>query len=478
MLLRDADFNGNRCDLRIVGSQIAAVAPWLAAEAGEAVVEARGGAIVPGLHDHHIHLNALAAAAASVDCGPPLDADMLQDRLRRHRRNAPGPSWIRGVGYHASVAGNIDRDWLDACVPDVPVRIQHRSGRLWILNSCALEIVLAGAAYGDPLERECGRPTGRLYDADLWLRSRVRGAPISIAAVSANLARWGVTGVTDASHANGLEELEHFRAEQRSGALLQDLCIMGNESLDFARSEVALAIGPRKFHLHDNDLPDPDRLRHLLQIAHRAGRAAAFHCVTVAELVTALRCIEDAGSAGSDRIEHGAMIPPDTIAWMARLGTAVITQPNFVYERGDTYCREVAREELPWLYRCASLRDSGVPVAFGSDAPYGAANPWMTMQAAVTRRTAQGVLLGDGEQVSPELALAMFTTDPSNPGTRRASLQIGSVATLCLLDRSWDLARNALGDVAVRLTLKSGRPLWEESGLFDPTMAWTRGLAN
>ena len=226
MLLRDADFNGNRCDLRIVGSQIAAVAPWLAAEAGEAVVEARGGAIVPGLHDHHIHLNALAAAAASVDCGPPLDADMLQDRLRRHRRNAPGPTWIRGVGYHASVAGNIDRDWLDACVPDVPVRIQHRSGRLWILNSCALEIVLAGAAYGDPLERECGRPTGRLYDADLWLRSRVRGAPISIAAVSANLARWGVTGVTDASHANGLEELEHFRAEQRSGALLQDLCIM------------------------------------------------------------------------------------------------------------------------------------------------------------------------------------------------------------------------------------------------------------
>jgi predicted amidohydrolase YtcJ len=34
-------------------------------------IDARGAALLPGLHDHHIHLAGLAARSASVWCGPP-----------------------------------------------------------------------------------------------------------------------------------------------------------------------------------------------------------------------------------------------------------------------------------------------------------------------------------------------------------------------------------------------------------------------
>ena len=42
-------------------------------EPGRALAEfvAAGGALLPGLHDHHLHLFALAAADASLRCGPP-----------------------------------------------------------------------------------------------------------------------------------------------------------------------------------------------------------------------------------------------------------------------------------------------------------------------------------------------------------------------------------------------------------------------
>ena len=58
-------------DLRIAEGRVREIGPGLSPEAGEEVLEAEGAALIPGLHDHHIHLLALAAAERSVRCGPP-----------------------------------------------------------------------------------------------------------------------------------------------------------------------------------------------------------------------------------------------------------------------------------------------------------------------------------------------------------------------------------------------------------------------
>src|SRR3546814_4228977 len=47
----------------------------LVREPEESSIDARGGALLPGLHDHHIHLFALAAALESIACGPPAIAN-------------------------------------------------------------------------------------------------------------------------------------------------------------------------------------------------------------------------------------------------------------------------------------------------------------------------------------------------------------------------------------------------------------------
>ena len=50
-----------------------------------------------------------------------------------------GSDWLRGVGYHELVAGELDRWLLDEIVADRPLKIQHRSGKMWMLNSLAAE---------------------------------------------------------------------------------------------------------------------------------------------------------------------------------------------------------------------------------------------------------------------------------------------------------------------------------------------------
>ena len=104
MLIVGAEIDGvAQRDVRLSGGRISEIAPKLDRRAGEPTLDAAGGALLPGLHDHHLHLFALAAAESSVRCGPPevRDADAMARALSGGARGG----WIRGTGYHESVAG-------------------------------------------------------------------------------------------------------------------------------------------------------------------------------------------------------------------------------------------------------------------------------------------------------------------------------------------------------------------------------------
>jgi predicted amidohydrolase YtcJ len=185
--------------------------------------------------------------------------------------------------------------------------------------------------------------------------------------------------------------------------------------------------------------------------------------VTRAELVLALAAFEEAGVRDGDRIEHASLAPPDLVAWIARLRLVVVTQPGFVRSRGDAYLREVEPREQPWLYRCAGFTAAGVALGAGTDAPFGEADPWRAMQAAVDRRTAAGERLGPAEALSPERALALFTSAAEAPGGAPRRIEPGARADLCLLDRSWARARDSLASDAVAATFGAGRLLWQRA---------------
>lgn len=445
-------------DLRIEGSSIVEIGAGLVAAAQDDVVDAGAAALLPGLHDHHIHLVALAAALNSLSCGPPEVhvAAELASLLSSHNRHASG-GWVRGIGYHPCVAGDIDRHWLDRHIPDRPVRIQHRGGRLWVLNSLALrELGIWSGAEPPGLERDRGQPTGRLYEGDTWLRERLGSRLPDLGAASALLATCGVTGITDTSPANGAAEWTHFQQSQESGSLHQSVRMMGSTGIAACPETDRLRRGEYKIHLLESRLPDHDRLCGEISAAHRSRRAVAIHCVTRVELVFALAALESAGLLQGDRIEHASVTAPEQLQAIRELGLRVVTQPHFIAERGDQYLSEVDPPDQPWLYRCASFLASGVPLAGGSDAPFGSADPWFAMRAAVERRTPSGKLIGANEALQPEQALSLYLSRPDAPGASRIALGVGQPADLCLLDSPWEQVREDLDRRHVRMTWCAG----------------------
>lgn len=430
MLIQRATLlDGTTTDIRVGAliEEIAAPGADLVARAGEGVLYAGGGTVLPGLHDHHVHVRSAASALDSFFVGPPGVSTRAQ--LTQLLTNAsPGPDgWIRAVGYHDSVAGELDRAALDAIVPRVPVRIQHRSGALWILNSEALGRV--GLAE---------HPDGRLRSADRGWSQVLQRRETDLAELSRRITATGVTGVTDATPDLDADDMDALLAAHRRGEFRPRLSFLS----------------PGKRILHDDRL-DLDDLTEWIAGQHGCGRPVAVHCVTAAQLVVTVAALRAAGGHPRDRIEHAAMVPREILDDLAELGVTVVTQPNFVAERGDQYLAEVPAAEHDQLWRVASLRVAAVPVALSTDMPFGHGDPWTTMRAAVHRTTPRGVVLGASECVSPREALTMFLGRADRPARPR-TLEVGQPGDLCVLNEPPAVALEALDAGLVAATIIGG----------------------
>jgi predicted amidohydrolase YtcJ len=403
MLIQRAHLlDGRIVDLRVT-SQIDDVADSLAPWLAETVFDAAGGTVIPGLHDQHVHLRAAAAALDSVQVGTA----QVHNRADLAQTLASAPvgadGWIRAVGYHESAAGPLDRWVLDELIDTVPVRIQHRSGVLWFLNSAGL------AAVGLP-----SHPDGRLRSYDSWSDAVAR-RDTSLATISRRLLSYGVTGVTDATPGLGPDDIVTLTEEHRHGTLHQRVHWLA----------------PGKRILHDDSL-DLYELTDWIAGRHRNGGAVAVHCVTAGQLVVTLAALRAAGTHPGDRIEHAAVVPADTIAELADIGVLVVTQPNFIAERGDQYLADVDPGDQPALWRLASLRQAGVRVALSTDLPFGGADPWAAMRSAVHRTAPSGAVLNPDECVSAATALTMFTGHAERPDVAR-TIEPGQPGDLCVL---------------------------------------------
>lgn len=453
VLRRVRVFGGAEADVAISGGVISAIGDRLAWTGPE--VDGGGRMLLPGLHDHHIHLMATAAARQSLSLKGVTDSAAMAARLRERAAGLPPGSWLRAVDYDERAAGLPDAAMINGWMADRPVRMLDRTGALWVLNSAALALLDGAGGWPEGAERDAaGLLTGRFWRCDDWLRTRLpRGAGPDLGALSLELARMGVTGVTDTGAGNGPSEAALLAQARADGVLRQKLVLMGREDVPEA---AGCRRGPLKILVDERDPPDPDALAGRMAAAHGVGRAVAVHCATATELALALAGFGAAGTISGDRIEHGNVVPVEAVEELRALGLTVSVQPGFVASRGDRWLAEVEAVEQGDLLPLARLAAAGVPMIGGSDGPYGPIDPWAGMRAAVTRRIAAGGVLGVDQALSAQAALELWLRAAEPPFAVRA-VEVGAAADLILIDGGMG---DLLGDFdagRVAMTMVEGR---------------------
>jgi predicted amidohydrolase YtcJ len=421
-----------------------------------------GSTALPGLHDHHLHVMALAASRNSLGCGPEEVANTraFEGRLRKTAKDREvhdTDNWVRGVNYFESVAGPLNRDVLDAIAPNVPVRIQHRSGVAWFCNSAALRALTIGETYAatEPMgidRDERGRPTGILYRLDRWLSDHVPRRPLDLAAVGRELASYGVTALTDATPTRSADEYEPLLTAHANDWLPQRLQVMTGLPAAGQFGPVSAV----KILLDEAKPLDLDALSNLIAASHEAGLPVAIHLTDRSTTWLALAAWSDVGARPGDRIEHGSVLDTEAIDRVASLGLTVVTNPALAAMRGDDHARDTASEDREHLWRCGSLIDAGIAVQGGTDAPYGPADPWRSIAAAITRTSPSGALIGTDRPLHPLDALGLFAD---------GRLRVGDPADICLLagtlhDTLGQLATSP-GRQEIRATVIAGRVVYE-----------------
>jgi predicted amidohydrolase YtcJ len=196
------------------------------------VIDARGGAVMPGFDDPHAHIISGGLAKDDVDLGGARTLDEIQNRIRSFAARYPDRSWVRGRGWaYEPFPGELPtREILDALVPDRPAAMRCYDGHsLWV-NSRALALAGITRETPDPpngtivRDARTGEPTGLLKETPAMALVNTLIPPPSEAdrrrALSAAIAeanRFGVTSLTDAS--GNVNDFRLIEAARRAGEM-------------------------------------------------------------------------------------------------------------------------------------------------------------------------------------------------------------------------------------------------------------------
>jgi hypothetical protein len=473
--------------------------------AGAESVDLRGGLMVPGWFDAHVHFVWWAQQMSRLDVSDTTTLEQALDRIASFVRGVPDGAWILGGRFDKNAWGSwptaVDLDRVSAGHPAV---LRSRDGHSRWLNSAAIgragitrdtEVPVGGAIFRD----DRGEPTGVLQENANRLADEVIPPPTDDEMLAdarrGQVEAWR-RGVT------GLEDLDQFLGRSPVAVLARmrdagELALRVHMGIPHARLADALeqrlrtgegdewlrtghlkiftdgALGSQTAALEDpyegsRDrgilTVEPDQLARDVAAAAGAGIAVAIHAIGDRAVHVALDAIEPTRASAPQlrqKIEHVQLVRADDLARFGALGIIASMQPIHATSDRDLADRYWGASRVSRAYPWRTLRRTGAVLAFGSDAPVEPIDPLLGIHAAVTRRRPQ-----DDEAWRPEQrltldeALAGYAAGPAYAMANErvtGTLRIGMRCDATVVDR--DLARCAedeLLDARVRATITDG----------------------
>src|SRR3990172_6221182 len=143
------------------------------------IEDLRGGVILPGLTDAHIHFRQYSLGLQQINCDASTRAECLERVRARALHLAPG-TWIRGHGWRQNnwPEGFGTAAMLDKVAPKNPVYLTAASLHAGWANSAALKTANITTETDNPVNGEIqrdeeARPTGILFEAAMEMVTRV-----------------------------------------------------------------------------------------------------------------------------------------------------------------------------------------------------------------------------------------------------------------------------------------------------------------
>lgn len=424
-----------------------------------AVVDLDDAFVAPAFVDSHVHVTSTGLLLTGLDLRAATSRQHCLQLLAEHARSRP-ETMIWGHGWDDSAwpqPGAPSTAEVDAAVGARPAylsRIDVHSA----LASTALRGQTAGLAGADgysdtgPLTAAAHHLVRAHARTQLSTKQRAGARRAALDAFAAA----GIVAVHECAgpQIGGLEDWQELRATDHGVEVLG----YWGEAVDSAAQAEELmattgarglagdlfvdgALGSRTAWLSqpysdggENDCGrsylDIDAITAHLRSCTEAQIAAGFHVIgdaAVSAVVDALAQV--VGEFGvpavarcGHRLEHLEMVSAEQAAQLGAWGVVASVQPNFDALWGGPdgmYTQRLGAERARELNPFAALAAAGVPLAFGSDSPVTALDPWATVRAATAHQS-------PGSAISARAAFSAATRG----GWRAGGVRDGGTGTL------------------------------------------------
>jgi hypothetical protein len=487
------------------------------------VLDLQGRRVVPGFHDCHVHFLGSGQQLSQVALKDAKDEVEFGKRLREFDRKLARDRWLLGDDWDhdRTFEGKLpSAEILDKYLPDRPVFLRRYDGHMAVVNSLVLKMAGISADTVDPsggiIYRKAGtkEPSGVLRDNAMDLVSRLIPEPSEleiIEAVRAALAeahRQGVTTIQDMDGSSArtremLLRLYRQMARSEELGLRIDLFWPLAEWNSLARLGVSQglgddwvkigglkgfvdgSLGSSTAKMFDPYLNEPgstgvyvtplNKLREYTMAADKAGLAVAVHAIGDRANAEMLDIFAEVARQNGPRdrrfrIEHAQHLRPPDFQRFRDIGIIPSMQPYHVIDDGRWAEGRIGGQRCGSSYAYRSLLDGGAKLAFGSDWPVAPLSPLLGIDAAVNRRTLDGIHPKGWfpeQRIKVEEAIEAYTLSAAYAGFHEkntGTLEPGKLADLVVLARDiLDPAqRDHIVETEVLMTIVGGKIVFEK----------------
>ncbi len=429
------------------------------------VIDAKGRLVLPGFNDSHVHFTAIGNLFTAIDLRFITGPEKVAEKLREYVRFLPKGRWILGGQWdHNRWSENLPtKELIDAVTPDNPVFLYSKDAKMAWVNSAALKVAGIGRKPinirdGEIVRDKNGDPTGILKErAILLVKQR---APKLAAkdwyevtqAATNYAASLGVTSVQDVHSDDQRDILDRLEREGKLKTRVYDCIalIKWKELVGKVRSKKDAMIRTGCLKAMADSDPESEEVMFLdILAADKAGLQVAIHAIGQKQNQSILKIFERVIEANGNkdrrfRVEHAYRFPIDDLSRFANSKIIPSLQPRLFYGNQP--------------YR--SFINSGVKIAFGSDASMTDFDPLKGVAAAVN-------FSDTDEAISVEEAVYLYTMGSAYAEfeeNEKGSIEVGKLADLVILsDDIFSMKREDIANAKVLLTIVDGKIVYRDN---------------
>ncbi|MCO8269708.1 amidohydrolase family protein [Actinoplanes sp. TRM 88003] len=394
---------------------------WLgdAADAPSAdrTVDLQNGLVTPAFVDAHVHATDTGLAIDGLDLAAVRHRSELLAAVEKFAATRPADGVVHGHGWDEST-------WADQTLPAAAELDRAASGRRVYLSQASVHSALASTALlaaadlpvGESLVKEDDHHSVRaialnaLSGAQRTTAQRAaltRAASLGIAAVH-ECGGPGTSSEADftsllALNGQGLPHVYGYWGELGGALKAKELGAVGAAGDLYADGALGSRTASVRQPFLDGHggcgeafLTAEQAAEHLLDCI-TVGVQGGFHAIGDAAIETVLEGFAlaaksvgvDAVREGHHRVEHVELIDKPMIARMVEFGVIASVQPVFDALWGGPdrmYAQRLGVERSMASNPIGAMHATGVQLAFGSDSPVTALDPWAVVAAAVSPR--------------------------------------------------------------------------------------------